>query len=119
MNADTPKISVIIPAYNSQQYIRASLESVLEQTYSDYEVIVVDDGSTDDTKGAVLAVDGPVQYIYQSNGGPSAARNTGIGAARGELICFLDADDSWTPEKLRYSGGVYAAEPANRSGFFR
>lgn len=96
-----PRVSIVIPAYNSRQYIRASLESVLQQTYRDYEVIVVDDGSTDDTKAAVLAVDGRIRYLYQANQGPAAARNTGILAAKGELICFLDADDSWTPEKLR------------------
>src|SRR4051812_17019821 len=95
-----PSVSIIIPAYNSERYLRASLQSVLEQTYRDYEVIVVDDGSTDGTKAAVLGVEGSIRYIYQSNQGPSAARNTGIAAARGDFICFLDADDSWTPDKL-------------------
>jgi len=73
----------------------------LAQSYVDYEVIVVDDGSSDGTKALVLGLHGPIRYIYQSNNGPAAARNTGIGAATGELICFLDADDSWTPDKLR------------------
>ena len=101
MNArPAPRVSIVIPAYNSASYIRASLQSVLEQTYSDYEVIVVDDGSVDDTRAAVLAVEGPVRYVYQSNSGPSVARNTGIRAAAGEFICFLDADDAWTPDKL-------------------
>ena len=102
MNAQlSPKVSVIIPAYNSERYVGDSLQSVLDQTFHDYEVIVVDDGSTDETKARVLAARGPVRYIHQSNQGPAAARNTGIGAARGELICFLDADDSWTHDKLQ------------------
>jgi glycosyltransferase involved in cell wall biosynthesis len=99
--AAVPKVSIIIPAYNADQYIRTALESVLAQSYRDYEVIVVDDGSTDDTKATVHAVGGPIHYIYQSNQGASAARNTGIRAVKGELLCFLDADDSWTPDKLR------------------
>lgn len=94
------RVSVIIPAYNSARFLPDTLHSVLAQTYSDYEVIVVDDGSTDDTEAVVMAVGGPVRYLPQSNGGPSAARNAGIGAARGEFICFLDADDLWTPDKL-------------------
>lgn len=102
MNAQrSPKVSVIIPAYNSERYIADSLQSALDQTFRDYEVIVVDDGSTDGTKARVLAAKGPIKYIHQPNQGPAAARNTGIGVARGELICFLDADDLWTPTKLQ------------------
>jgi glycosyltransferase involved in cell wall biosynthesis len=97
----SPKISVIIPAYNSERYLLESLQSVLDQTFQDYEVIVVDDGSTDGTKHRVLSVAGPITYIHQPNQGPAAARNTGIRAARGELICFLDADDSWARNKLQ------------------
>ena len=100
MNAPPPKVSVIIPAYNSARLLRSTLQSVFEQTHRDYEVIVVDDGSTDDTKAVVVASDGPVSYLHQVNQGPSAARNTGILAAKGEFICFLDADDLWIPEKL-------------------
>jgi len=100
MNGRTARVSIIIPAYNSARFIGAALRSVLAQTYRDYEVIVVDDGSTDDTWAAIQAVGGPVHYIRQSNQGPSAARNTAIAAAKGELICFLDADDLWLPDKL-------------------
>jgi glycosyltransferase involved in cell wall biosynthesis len=101
MNAQAaPRVSIITPAYNSERYLPMSLRSVLQQTYRDYEMIVVDDGSTDDTRTAVLAADGPIHYIYQPNQGPSAARNTGISAANGEFICFLDADDLWTPDRL-------------------
>ena len=101
MNATrSPKVSIIIPAYNSERYIGDSLQSVFDQTFHDYQVIVVDDGSTDETKARVLVAPGPVEYIHQSNQGPAAARNTGISAAKGDLICFLDADDSWAPDKL-------------------
>lgn len=96
----SPRVSIIIPAFNGERYIGASLASTLNQTYRDYEVIVVDDGSTDETRTVVLGVRGPIRYLYQPNQGPAAARNTGIEAARGELVCFLDADDSWLPEKL-------------------
>jgi glycosyltransferase involved in cell wall biosynthesis len=96
----TPRVSVIVPAYNSAEFIASSLISILEQTYRDYEIIVVDDGSTDETKQQAVAVSPAVRYIYQANGGPSLARNTGIAAARGSLICFLDADDLWLPGKL-------------------
>jgi glycosyltransferase involved in cell wall biosynthesis len=106
-----PHVSVIIPVYNSQRYIRESIESVLHQDYDDYEVIVVDDGSTDNTKATVLALGGPIRYLHQSNQGPAAARNTGIAAARGELICFLDADDLWYPQKLRTHVDFMARNP--------
>jgi glycosyltransferase involved in cell wall biosynthesis len=96
----SPRISIIIPAFNDERYIGASLASVLNQTCEDYEVIVVDDGSTDATRAIVLESRGPIRYIYQPNQGPAAARNTGINAAIGELVCFLDADDSWFPDKL-------------------
>jgi len=95
-----PEVSVIIPAYNAERYLRETLESVLAQTYRDFEVIVVDDGSTDRT-GAIAAGFGPpVRCIRQANAGPSPARNRGIREARGALIAFLDADDLWLPEKL-------------------
>jgi glycosyltransferase involved in cell wall biosynthesis len=99
--AGAPTVSVIIPAYNSERYIRAALDSVLAQTDVDYEVIVVDDGSSDGTDATVRQVGGPVHYIRQSNQGPAAARNTGITASKGELICFLDADDVWLSGKLQ------------------
>jgi cellulose synthase/poly-beta-1,6-N-acetylglucosamine synthase-like glycosyltransferase len=102
MNANhAPRVSIIIPAFNSERYIGASLASVFEQTCRDYEVIVVDDGSTDQTRRVVLAAGGPTRYIYQPNQGPAAARNAGIEAAQGEFVCFLDADDAWFPEKLQ------------------
>jgi len=94
-------VSVIIPTYNSVKCIRRAIDSVLAQTYSDYEIIVVDDGSTDNTAQVVKSYGGKVRYIYQENAGVSVARNTGIAAAKGQWIAFLDADDEWLPEKLK------------------
>ena len=91
-------ISVIIPCYNHGQYLRFALESVLEQTFAQWEVIVVDDGSTDSTAGIIQEYrDARIRYIYQDNAGLSAARNTGIRAAHGSFLAFLDADDEWEP----------------------
>jgi glycosyltransferase involved in cell wall biosynthesis len=98
---DKPLISVIIPSYNSARFVPQAVQSVLEQTYSPVEVIVVDDGSTDDTRERLDLRNGRIRYIYQSNGGLSKARNRGINEAHGDLIAFLDADDQWLPEKLQ------------------
>jgi len=94
-------ISVIIPAFNAGGFIHRTIESILAQTYSDYEIIVVDDGSTDNTAEAVKSYGSKVNYIYQENSGQGAARNRGIAAAQGEWIALLDHDDEWLPEKLR------------------
>ena len=95
-----PTVSVVIPAYDSAQFITASVRSVLAQTYNDYEIIVVDDGSTDDTASRARGLHADIRCLTQANQGPAVARNTGIAAARGALICFLDADDVWTSDKL-------------------
>ncbi|MBM4035209.1 MAG: glycosyltransferase [Planctomycetes bacterium] len=104
-----PRVSVIIPAFNAERYLRETLQSVLAQTYRDLEVIVVDDGSTDGTAALAETFASevaqasrlcPVRVIRQANAGPSAARNRGIREARGELIAFLDSDDLWLPDKL-------------------
>jgi glycosyltransferase involved in cell wall biosynthesis len=94
-------ISVVIPAFNAGRFIKRTVDSILAQTYRDYEVIVVDDGSTDDTGEVVKSYGSKVRYIYQENAGDGPARNTGIRAARGEWIAFLDHDDEWLAEKLR------------------
>lgn len=95
----SPRVSVLIPCYNAGQYLGAALDSVLAQTYPDYEIIVVDDGSEDNTP-AVAASYGGVRYVYKPHSGVSAARNLAIANARGEFVAFLDADDLWTPDKL-------------------
>ncbi len=95
-----PHVSVIIPTYNRARYVTAAIDSVLAQTFTDYEIIVVDDGSTDNTKEVLQSYKDKIHYIYQPNKGVSAARNTGIKAAKGEWIAFLDSDDEWLPEKL-------------------
>ena len=96
-------VSVIMPAYNAEKYIAASIQSVIDQTYSHWELMVVDDGSTDKTAEIVqslLSTDERISYIHQRNGGQASARNTGIKNSAGELIAFLDADDLWIKEKL-------------------
>lgn len=97
------KITVIIPTYNSAKYIKEAVDSALSQTYKDIEIIVVDDGSTDNTKDVLKKYidNGKIRYIYQANGGPASARNKGINNSSGEFIAFLDADDIWFPDKLK------------------
>ena len=95
-----PRVSVVIPAYNSSAIIKEAIESVLAQSYKDIEVIVVDDGSTDDTESTVRSFGDRVLYLKQENQGAGAARNSGIQKSRGEYVAFLDSDDLWSPEKL-------------------
>lgn len=94
------KISAVIPTYNNAAFIAAAVASIRKQTVPVAEIIVVDDGSTDDSEAVVEKIRPPVTYIKQPNQGPSAARNTGILAARHGWIAFLDADDQWTPDKI-------------------
>lgn len=98
------KYSVVIPLYNKEHYIAGTLRSVLTQTFPDYEVIVVDDGSTDHSLQACKEVrSDKIRVVQQANQGVSAARNKGIELAAGEYICFLDADDTWHPDYLQIS----------------
>ena len=95
-----PKVSVIIPTYNGAQYIKQAVDSVLAQTYDDYEIIVVDDGSTDDTAELLRPYGDRITYLYQENRKLPAARNTGIRTARGQYLAFLDSDNLFLPHKL-------------------
>jgi len=107
MNDSMPLVSVVIPAHNSSRLISRAIDSVLSQTWTSVEVIVVDDGSTDDTL-EVLGGYGPrICVLQKENGGPSSARNLGIANARGEFIAFLDSDDYWLPEKLERQMSVF------------
>ncbi|HVN33854.1 MAG TPA: glycosyltransferase family A protein [Casimicrobiaceae bacterium] len=92
-------VSCVIPVFNGEPYLREALASVLSQTHSAIEIIVVDDGSTDGTPGILEEWSSRITSVRQANAGPSAARNRGIEKARGEYIAFLDADDLWLPQK--------------------
>jgi glycosyltransferase involved in cell wall biosynthesis len=105
-------ISVIIPAYNAANYLADAIDSVLAQTYRNFEIIVVDDGSTDKTYDVIKKnYSKKIKYIYQENKGPSAARNAGIEAAKGEFLAFLDADDIWSSRKLEEQYKTYEQYP--------
>ena len=99
-----PKISVIIPVYNAEKYLSDAIESVIEQTYDDWEIVAVNDGSTDSSPVILKTYEKryptKIRVIHQSNSGLSAARNVAIAASRGEYVAFLDADDLWLPEKI-------------------
>lgn len=95
-----PLVSVIIPNYNYGHYISSSIESVLNQSYRNIELIFVDDGSTDDSVDIAKKYGSSIILIQQQNAGVSAARNHGLALAKGDFICFLDSDDSWEPEKI-------------------
>jgi glycosyltransferase involved in cell wall biosynthesis len=90
-------VSVIIPTYNRARYVTCAIESVLAQGEKDLEIIVIDDGSTDNTREALSAYKGTISYCYQNNAGVSTARNAGIRMAKGEWVSFLDSDDEWLP----------------------
>lgn len=96
----TALVSCIIPVFNGERYLAEALDSIVAQTHTAIEVLVVDDGSTDGT--AAVATNGryPVRYFRQANAGPSVARNHGLRESRGAFVAFLDADDRWHPEKL-------------------
>ncbi len=115
--ASSPFFSVITPTYNRSKYIVKAIESVLAQTFQEFELIIVDDGSEDDTESLVVPfinTDSRVQYIKQENKGRSTARNVGIEAAKGEYICFLDSDDIWLPKHLQliFDGTEKVSEPS-------
>ena len=99
MTANKPLVSVIMPLYNSERYVSDALESVFKQDYQPFEVILINDGSTDRTVEIIGKYDN-VRYIYQTNQGAASARNTGVASSSGEIITFLDSDDFWPTNRL-------------------
>lgn len=106
-----PKVSVIIPSYNCECYIAQTINSVLNQSFKEIEIIVVDDGSSDRTREIVALFGPPVRLIAQANAGRCAARNRGIREASGEYICLLDHDDYWFPDKLALQVAEFQRHP--------
>lgn len=111
-----PRVSIIVPAYNAAHYLPFAIDSVIAQTYTDWEIVIIDDGSTDNTRALVDSyrpiLRDKLQYVYQSNRGLPAARNAGILAARGEFIALLDADDVWLPIRLERGVSAMDADPS-------
>lgn len=104
--------SVVIPLYNKEKYIKRTLDSVLNQTFTDFEIVIVDDGSKDKSCKIVESIsDSRIRLIRQENGGPSKARNHGIKEAKGQFIAFLDADDEWLAEKLEKQYELHNKNP--------
>jgi glycosyltransferase involved in cell wall biosynthesis len=111
-NSSKPQVSVIIPTYNRAWAVKEAVDSVLAQEFNDFELIVVDDGSTDDTPKTLNAYGPRITVLRQSNRGVSAARNRGIAAAAGHLVAFLDSDDLWLPSKLVRQVDFFNNHPA-------
>jgi len=109
----TPKVSVIIPTYNRAHYLKSAVESVLSQEYSDLELIVVDDGSTDGTKALLEGYGDRLIYSRQERKERSAARNKGVSLAKGEYVAFLDSDDVWFSDKLKRQVPILDDAPRN------
>ncbi|MBW1739125.1 MAG: glycosyltransferase [Deltaproteobacteria bacterium] len=107
-----PQVSVIIPTYNRASCVTEAIDSVLAQTFTDYEIIVVDDGSTDNTREILEPYEDRIRYIYQQNSGVSGARNAGILAANGDWVAFLDSDDEYYPDGLRLLFEPFHENPA-------
>jgi glycosyltransferase involved in cell wall biosynthesis len=111
---DKPLVSVVIATYNMARFLPLALRSALDQSYENMEVLVIDDGSQDDTQAAMAPFRGDhrVRYIFQQNGGQASAKNHGIRQAQGEYVAFLDADDLWTPDKLERQMPLFLRSPA-------
>ncbi|MEA2367294.1 MAG: hypothetical protein QOH38_12, partial [Thermoleophilaceae bacterium] len=107
----TPTVSVVIPTYQRRDLVAGAVRSVIAQTYSDLELIVVDDGSVDGTDEALAALGCELRYHRQPNRGVSAARNVGVALARGSIVAFLDSDDTWLPDHLAVLTETFARQP--------
>ncbi len=111
MSAGGEHVSVILPVYNGERHLREALDSVLRQTHPVAELIVVDDGSTDDTAALVRAYGPPVRYLHQANRGVGSAYNTGVAAASSEFLAFHNSDDLYEPDKLARQLAAFRARP--------
>lgn len=111
-HSNAPAVSVIIPNYNHARFVAQAIESALAQTYHDYEIIVIDDGSTDNSREVVAPFMDRVRYVWQPNQGLSAARNTGVRESRGRYVAPLDADDVWFPNYLATMAPVLDGDPS-------
>ena len=109
---ETPLISSIIPVYNGAHFLAEAIESILAQSYGSQELIVLDDGSTDETSSVAEQFGSAIRYHYQSNQGLGAARNAAIGLARADFFAFLDADDLWSNDKLSLQMQALADDPS-------
>ena len=107
----SPLVSCIVPVFNGERFIQEALDSILAQTHERLELLVVDDGSTDGTAAIVQRYGDQVKYLHQENGGPPVARNTGLRAAQGDLIAFLDSDDRWAPTKIALQVDCFQRNP--------
>src|SRR5438128_339141 len=109
-----PKVTVLIPSYNAAHFLPISIESALSQSYQDFEIIIIDDGSNDHTKAVVQSfIDQyphKIRYFWQENKGLAVARNTGLAESQGEYVALLDADDRWLPCRLQEEVGVLDAD---------
>jgi glycosyltransferase involved in cell wall biosynthesis len=109
--ATSPRVSVIIPAYNAADCVRRAVDSVFAQSFQDFELLVVDDGSTDPTQAVLAGYGDRLRLLAKENGGPAAARNHGLNHAVGDYVAFLDADDYWRPDKLDRQVALLDARP--------
>jgi len=109
-SSSEPRVSIVIPAHNNADLICETLDSVMRQTYTSFEVIVVDDGSTDDTAASVARYGNGVRYVYQDNGGPGSARNRGFSECKGVFVVFMDSDDLMLPAKISEQVNVLEAD---------
>jgi glycosyltransferase involved in cell wall biosynthesis len=114
MRAHSPEVSIILPTYNRADTIRRAIQSVVDQTFQDWELLVIDDGSTDRTTELDLEVDPRITLIRQENQGVYVARNTGLRASRGRYIAFLDSDDEWLPHLLDLAIGFLKSSPEDQ-----
>lgn len=106
-----PTVSILIPTYNRENVIRKALDSALAQTYRKVQIVVVDDGSTDNTRDVIKSYGQDIVYVYQKNRGIASARNTGLRHCTGDYIAFLDSDDYWLPQKLERQVAIFQDHP--------